>query len=51
MNILYAGGHVRVTNSPLIGPHKDHVYCNFSGAVAAGEGPFDFVLGRPGDRP
>jgi hypothetical protein len=51
MNILYAGGQVRVTNSALIGPHRDHIYCNFSGAVAAGEGPFDFVLGRPGDRP
>ena len=51
MNVLFAGGNVRVTTSALIGPNGDHIYQNVFGAVGAGIDRTDIVLGRPGDRP
>ncbi|MBA4187335.1 MAG: hypothetical protein C0467_04870 [Planctomycetaceae bacterium] len=51
MNVLYAGGNVRHTTSPLIGPSGDDIYRNLYGRVAAGANVNDVVLGRPGDRP
>lgn len=51
MNVLYIGGHVRLTNSPLIGPNGDDIYRNVFGQVAAGADRTDVVLGRPGDVP
>lgn len=51
MHVLFVGGHVRATTSPNIGPGEDHIYSNWQGAVAAGAGRTDAVLGRPGDKP
>lgn len=51
MNVLYAGGQVRLVTSPLVGPNEDHIFQNVFGAPRAGEGRTDIVLGRPGDRP
>jgi prepilin-type processing-associated H-X9-DG protein len=51
MNVLYAGGNVRLTTSPLVGPGGDDIYRNVFGRVAAGAGRMDPVLGRPGDMP
>jgi prepilin-type processing-associated H-X9-DG protein len=51
MNVLFVGGHVRCTNSALIGPNGDDIYRNVNGQVAAGLGFSDAVLGRPGDKP
>jgi len=51
MNVLYAGGNVRHSASPLIGPNGDDIYRNKFGRVAAGADVSDVVLGRPGDRP
>jgi prepilin-type processing-associated H-X9-DG protein len=51
MNVLFVGGNVRPTRSPLVGPNGDHIYCNKDGLVRAGIGREDAVLGRPGDRP
>ena len=51
MNVLYAGGHVRTTTSPLIGPDGDHIFQNVFGDPRAGANRADVVLGRPGDRP
>jgi prepilin-type processing-associated H-X9-DG protein len=51
MNVLYVGGHVRVTTSALVGPSSDDIFRNLYGAVAAGAERRDSVLGRPGDRP
>lgn len=51
MNVLYAGGNVRLATSPLVGPNRDHIFLNQHGQVGAGTGLTDAVLGRPGDRP
>jgi prepilin-type processing-associated H-X9-DG protein len=51
MNVLYAGGNVRLTNSPFFGPTQDHMFQNLLGNVGAGVNRDDVVLGRPGDRP
>lgn len=51
MNVLFAGGHVRHTTSPLVGPNNDDIYRNLFGNVAAGIDRTDVVLGRPGDVP
>ena len=51
MNVLFVGGHVQVTTSALVGPNGDDIVRNLYGAVAAGAGRRDSVLGRPGDRP
>jgi hypothetical protein len=51
MNVLFVGGNVRSTTSPLIGPNGDDIYRNLNGQVAAGVGQADVVLGRPGDQP
>jgi prepilin-type processing-associated H-X9-DG protein len=51
MNVLFLGGHVRSTTSPLIGPNGDDIYRNVFGKVAAGANRMDVVLGRPGDTP
>jgi hypothetical protein len=51
MNVLYAGGNIRLTNSPLHGPNQDHIFQNLFGGVGAGANREDIVLGRPGDRP
>ena len=51
MNVLYAGGNIRVTTSALIGPNQDHIFQNIYGSVGAGADRDDVVLGRPGDRP
>jgi prepilin-type processing-associated H-X9-DG protein len=51
MNVLFVGGHVRLTTSPLIGPGGDDIFRNVLGQVAAGVDRTDVVLGRPGDRP
>jgi hypothetical protein len=51
MSVLYVGGHVRPTVSPLVGPGGDDIYCNRDGRVAAGVDRTDAVLGRPQDRP
>lgn len=51
MNVLYAGGNVRLTTSPLVGPNHDHIFQNVLGKVGAGTNREDVVLGRPGDRP
>lgn len=51
MNVLYVGGNVRPTTSPLIGPNGDDIYRNVRGEIAAGVNRLDVVLGRPGDRP
>jgi prepilin-type processing-associated H-X9-DG protein len=51
MNVLFVGGHVRVTTSALVGPNGDDIFRNLFGAVAAGAERRDSVLGRPGDRP
>jgi prepilin-type processing-associated H-X9-DG protein len=51
MNVLFVGGHVRTTTSPLIGPNGDDIYRNIYGYVTAGINQSDVVLGRPGDRP
>ena len=51
MNVLYAGGNVRLTSSPLFGPTQDHMFQNLFGGVGAGVNREDVVLGRPGDRP
>jgi hypothetical protein len=51
MNVLFVGGQVRVTTSPLIGPNGDDIYRNIYGYVTAGINASDVVLGRPGDRP
>lgn len=51
MNVLFAGGNVRLATSPLIGPDRDHIFQDIYGHVGAGWGPNDVVLGRPGDRP
>ena len=49
LNVLFAGGHVRFTTSPLLG--GDDIYRNVFGEVAAGANRRDAVLGRPADRP
>jgi hypothetical protein len=51
MSVLYVGGQVRTTTSPLVGPGGDDIYCNRDGRVAAGVDRADAVLGRPPDRP
>jgi prepilin-type processing-associated H-X9-DG protein len=51
MNVLFVGGNVRTTDSALVGPSGDDIFRNLFGAVAAGSGRRDSVLGRPGDRP
>jgi prepilin-type processing-associated H-X9-DG protein len=51
MNVLFVGGNVRLTTSPLVGPNGDDIYRNVYGHVAAGANRADAVLGRPGDRP
>ncbi|MFO0823218.1 MAG: hypothetical protein U0792_08870 [Gemmataceae bacterium] len=51
MNVLCAGGSVRHTTTPLIGPNGDDIYRNIFGRVGAGANANDIVLGRPGDRP
>lgn len=51
MNVLYAGGNIRVTTSALIGPNGDHIFQNIYGSVGAGADRADVVLGRPNDRP
>jgi prepilin-type processing-associated H-X9-DG protein len=51
MNVLFVGGNVRTTTSPLVGPNGDDIYRNALGHVAAGVSPLDVVLGRPADRP
>jgi prepilin-type processing-associated H-X9-DG protein len=51
MNVLFAGGNVRTTTSPLIGPNGDHIFQNVYGGIGAGANRADVVLGRPGDRP
>jgi hypothetical protein len=51
MNVLFAGGNVRVTTSAFIGPDGDHIFQNVFGNVGAGASRADVVLGRPGDRP
>lgn len=60
MNVLYLGGNVRLTTTPLIGPirlsdngnpNRDDIYRNLFGVVAAGADRTDVVLGRPGDVP
>jgi hypothetical protein len=51
MNVLYLGGQVRTTTSPLIGPNGDDIYRNINGQVAAGLDRSDVVLGRASDRP
>jgi hypothetical protein len=51
MNVLFVGGNVRATTSPLIGPNGDDIYCNARGAIAAGLTRTDAVLGGPGTRP
>lgn len=50
-NVLFAGGFVRFTTSPLVGLNGDNIYTNRNGVVAAGLSPTDACLGRPGDRP
>jgi prepilin-type processing-associated H-X9-DG protein len=51
MNVLFVGGHVRFTRTPLIGPNGDHIFQNVHGRPEAGADRSDVVLGRPGDRP
>lgn len=51
MNVLYVGGNVRQTTTPLIGPNGDHIFQSIYGNVEAGADRTDIVLGRPGDRP
>ena len=51
MEVLFAGGNVRGTRSPNIGPRGDHIYCNVYGNIAAGANRGDAVLGGPGTRP
>jgi hypothetical protein len=51
MNVLFVGGNVRLTTSPLIGPNGDDIYRNIYNCVGAGGHRTDAVLGRPGDRP
>lgn len=51
MNVLFVGGNVRVTTSPLVGPGGDDIYRNAFGRVAAGVSRTDAVLGRTGDKP
>ena len=51
MNVLFVGGNVRITRSPNVGPHGDHIYSNVYGNVAAGANRADAVLGGPGTRP
>ena len=51
MNVLFVGGHVRVTTSQFVGPGEDDIFRNRLGQVAAGVDRTDVVLGRPGDRP
>lgn len=51
MEVLFAGGNVRGTRSPNIGPRGDHIYCNVYGQIAAGANRGDAVLGGPGTKP
>jgi anti-sigma factor RsiW len=51
MNVLFAGGNIRLATTPLLGPNQDHIFQNVYGRVSAGENREDIVLGRPGDRP
>jgi prepilin-type processing-associated H-X9-DG protein len=51
MNVLFVGGNVRPTTSPLVGPGGDDIYRNVYGHVAAGIHRTDAVLGRTGDKP
>jgi len=51
MNVLFVGGNVRATTSPLVGPGGDDIYRNVHGQVAAGANRSDAVLGGPGARP
>jgi len=51
MNVLFAGGNIRLTTTPLFGPNQDHIFQNVYGGVGAGVNRDDVVLGRPGDRP
>jgi hypothetical protein len=51
MNVLFIGGNVRVTTSPLIGPNGDDIYRNIFDRVAAGINQSDVVLARPNDKP
>lgn len=51
MNVLFVGGNVRPTTSPLIGPNGDDIYLNLRGAIGAGLTRTDAVLGGPGTRP
>jgi hypothetical protein len=51
MNVLHAGGHVRIATTPHFGPYQDHIFQNVYGFVGAGVNREDIVLGRPGDRP
>ncbi|MBA4065212.1 MAG: hypothetical protein C0501_16160 [Isosphaera sp.] len=51
MNVLHAGGSVRFTTTPHVGPGGDHIFLNQFGAVGAGAHRADVVLGRHGDVP
>ena len=51
MNVLYVGGNVRHTTTPLVGPYGAHIFQSIYGNVEAGADRTDVVLGRPGDRP
>ncbi len=51
MNILNADGSVHHSSTHLIGAHHDDIFLNAQKRVAAGIGPDDVVLGRPGDTP
>ena len=51
MEVLFAGGNVRSTRSPHVGPRGDHIYCNVFGHVAAGADRTDAVLGGSGAQP
>jgi hypothetical protein len=50
-NVLYLGGNVRFSKTPLAGVEGDNIYLNREGKVAAGVDQWDAVLGVKDDRP
>jgi prepilin-type processing-associated H-X9-DG protein len=50
-NVLFAGGHVRFTTTPSVGPGGDDIYRNDDNLVRAGLHTRDASLGHAGDVP
>jgi hypothetical protein len=50
-NVLYVGGQVRFCPDRTVGVNRDDIFVNQKGKVAAGQSPYDSVLGVSWARP